>query len=93
MSARVKLRIDPPAHELPGSRQDRQALADAMREAPLAWVLLGTFPKVGSLRTFAYEIRRAGHGWSMFGPEFEVETHTMLGEHRLYARWVGAGGR
>lgn len=82
-------RVDHPAHPLPKHGAPRRELAAALRAKPGRWHLLGAYHSATCARTFSYEIRKGGHGWTMFGPGFEAETHTMLGQHRIYARWVG----
>jgi hypothetical protein len=45
-------------------------------------------PGVDNLAGALTAISRA-QGSKPFGAGFEAETHTMLGQHRIYARWAG----
>lgn len=73
-------------------RADRQWAADALRSNPGVWALLGQWPAADAARQHALAMRKGTSGWQPFGPGFEVELHTMLGEVRIYARYVGADG-
>lgn len=81
--------IDHPAPPLPRTKPERRAVAATLRANPGAWYLIGAYHNAACARTFSYAIRRGGGGWPMFGAGFEAQTHSMLGEHRIYARWVG----
>jgi hypothetical protein len=37
----------------------------------------------------AYAIRQGGRGWQMFGPGFEAKAVSVVGENRIYVRYVG----
>lgn len=87
-----EIRFDPPAEPLPTDLQKRQQLAQALREVPGKWVLVGAASTPNRARSHAHELRRGGSGWDAFGPDFEAETHHMLGENRVYARYVGTIG-
>lgn len=82
-------RVDHPALPLPKHGAPRRELATVLRANPGTWHLLGTYHSPACARTYSYTIRQGGGGWTMFGPGFEVQTHSMLGQHRIYARWVG----
>jgi hypothetical protein len=88
MSTTTHLRTEQPSNPLPSAEADRHRDAWALRDNPGTWALLGTAGTSGSARTHAWKIRTAGKGWRMFGDGFQAEAHTMLGEHRVYARWA-----
>ncbi|WP_393075092.1 hypothetical protein [Streptomyces sp. LN704] len=97
MSASViAVRFEEPAHE-PFRRVDsRQAFADALRARPNEWALLGKYSTGGLARQSAYEVRNALRPKDQpFTPAgtFEAEARTMLGEHRVYVRYVGGDVR
>lgn len=91
-AAATPVRFEEPAPGAPHSIKARHAFAEALRARPKEWALLGRYKTGGSARQSAYNIRRAikakGHP---FGPpgSFEADARTMLGEHRVYARFVG----
>lgn len=93
MSTTIPIRFEPPAPPVPRTRENRKAVADALRACPGQWALIGCHTNSGSARTGAYEIRKALRG-DMFGPPgaFEAEAKTLFGEHRVYARYMGTGG-
>lgn len=70
-------------------REDREWAARTLRANPGRWALLGRWPGGDTSRQHAFLIRNGGPGWRMFGAGFEVQAHTMLGEFRIYARYVG----
>lgn len=74
------------------AREDRQWAADTLRANPGQWALLGRWHNSPATRQHAHAIRQGDAGWQMFGPGFEVEAHTMLGEHRIYARFADTNG-
>lgn len=91
MSTRTQLRVERPSALLPSAESERNRIAWALRDTPATWFLLGKAGTSGSARTHAWQIRTAGKGWSMFGDGFQAEAHSMLGEHRVYARWADTG--
>lgn len=91
MSTATQLRAEPASYPLPSTESERHRAAWALRDKPGTWVLLGTAGTPGSAKTHAWKIRVAGKGWAMFGDGFEAEARSMLGEHRVYARWVDTG--
>lgn len=87
--ATASLRADHPTGPLPKPGAERRVVAAMLRADPGVWYLLGAHHNAACARTFGYAIRQGKGGWPTFGPGFEAETHTMLGQHRIYARWVG----
>lgn len=83
-----------PAYEPFRRVESRRLFADALRARPGEWALLGKYSTAGTGRQSAYEIRNAlGPKDQPFAPagSFEAEARTMLGEHRVYVRYVGGG--
>lgn len=80
--------FEQPTGSLDVDRPARKVIADTLRANPGRWALLGTWYGRATTGQVAHSIRRGLSGWQMFGPEFEAEAHTMLGEHRIYARYV-----
>ncbi|MEU0133362.1 hypothetical protein ABZ172_04875 [Streptomyces sp. NPDC006296] len=89
MSTVALIEFEQPASSLIRGAAQRTAVAQAMATRPGEWVLLGQWNNPGALRQMAYCLRNGLPGRQMFGPRFEAESMTMLGEHRLYARYVG----
>lgn len=88
----VEVRFEPDSPMIPRTVKDRAAYADSLRTRPGVWALLGTHGTAGSARQGAYEIRvAAGPRNAPFTPagSFEAEARTMLGEYRVYVRYVG----
>lgn len=86
---------EPTPRALRGARA-RQVFADALRVRPKEWALIGTYSNAGSMHTTAYDIRHAKNPQDQpFAPagSFEVESRSMVGEHRVYVRYVGGEGR
>jgi hypothetical protein len=67
----------------------RPAVAYELVENPGQWALIGTWPNAASARQMAYAIRQGSSGWQMFGRGFEAQAVTVIGEHRIYVRYVG----
>lgn len=84
------IRFDPPAPPIPRGRAVREAFANDLRANPGQWALLGQHPSPTAARQFAYGIRSGKHTslWLPAGA-YETETRTVLGEHRVYVRYVG----
>jgi hypothetical protein len=92
MSAPVAVRFEEPAHEPPRRVESRQVFADLLRARPGGWALLGKYATSGTARQSAYAVRNALDPKDQpFAPAgtFEAEARTMLGEHRVYVRYVG----
>jgi hypothetical protein len=89
-----KIRFERPAPKAPRSTESITAFAEKLRSRPGEWALFGALETASYARQRAYEIRRALQGGSTryFGPAgaFEAESRTMLGQHRVYVRYVGA---
>ena len=84
------IEFEQPASLLPADAMTRRGIAAALVEHPGKWVLLGAWLKAGSSRQMAYAIRQGSAGWQMFGSGFEAKAVTVVGEHRIYVRYVGA---
>jgi YD repeat-containing protein len=82
------IRFEAPAHPTPRPTEAK-AFAEGLRERPGEWALVGYRDKAGSARTYAYDIRRGLV--SAFTPSgaYEAEMHTLGGQFRVYARFVG----
>jgi len=88
------IRFEEPAPRAPRGAKSRQVFADALRARPGEWALLGQYSNPGTARTTAYDIRQTKNAQDQpFAPSgaFEVEQRTIVGEHRLYVRYVGGG--
>lgn len=86
------VRFEEPARRALRGREARQVFAGALRARPGDWALLGKYATSGSARQSAYCVRQADDPQDQpFAPagSFEAEARTMLGEHRVYARYVG----
>lgn len=93
--------FDDPSYPVPETLEEVREFADTCRRQPGRWALYGAMTAPGStVRMTAYIIRKGGHSLRgkvyspkmfTFGPpgSFEAQTITMLGEHRIYARFVG----
>ena len=78
---------------LPAGVAARTAIANELSRNAGRWALLGSWPSPGSARQMAYCIRHGLSGWQMFGPGFEAQSTTLLGETRIYARYAGGDNR
>lgn len=90
------VRFEEPAPRAPHGLRARWAFANELRNRPMAWALLGAYKNGGCARSSAYNIRHALMGKDHpFGPPgaFEAEARSMLGQHRVYVRFVGGGGQ
>jgi hypothetical protein len=85
------IRFEEPAHLALRSDDSLTALIRALKARPGTWALLGRYDTPGVMRQTAYEIR---HGLRSRFPkgQFETESQTMFGEHRIYIRYVGETG-
>jgi hypothetical protein len=85
----VIVSFETPTPPVPKGEKSLEGFAAALRTAPGKWALLGQHSGTpGAVRTYAWSIRQGGPelpGRS-FGPGFEAETRTMLGEQRIYVR-------
>ncbi|MFJ2882400.1 MULTISPECIES: hypothetical protein [unclassified Streptomyces] len=81
-------KFEEPSTQIPDDPAARAALAKQLTAHPGRWALLGAWRSPGSARTRAYLIRQGIQGWQAFGPGFEVECHSMVGEHRIYVRYT-----
>lgn len=91
----ITVRFEEPAPRAIHGVKARQAFADELRTRPGVWALLGTYSNSGSARSSAFYIRRTfGVQDQPFAPagSFEAEARSMLGEHRVYVRFVGGEG-
>lgn len=87
----ASIEFEAPTALVPSGRKVRTALAAELTAHPGKWMLLGTWKSPGSARQLAYMIRQGHTGWQMFGAGFEAECHTVIGEYRIYVRYVGRG--
>jgi hypothetical protein len=90
MKTTVEVRFELPAPTIPLPPDARNAFVAALRARPGVWALMGQHSSPGSARQMAYTIR-----WSLrtrtFQPAgaFEADAKTVMGEHRVYVRYVG----
>lgn len=89
MTTTVDIRFEFPAPSIPLPPEARNAFAAALRARPGAWALMGQHQSPGSARQMAYSIRQAHT--TTFAPAgaFEADAKTVMGEHRVYARYLG----
>lgn len=88
----IAVRFEEPAHEPPRRLESRWLFADALRARPCEWALLGKYVTGGTAGQAAYEVRHALDPKDQpFAPagSFEAEARTLMGEHRVYVRFVG----
>ncbi|MEU8907038.1 hypothetical protein [Streptomyces mirabilis] len=90
MTTRVDIRFEFPAPSIPLPPETREAFVAALRARPGAWALMGQHSSPGAARQTAYSIRRAVRT-RCFRPAgaFEAEAKSVMGEHRVYVRYVG----
>jgi hypothetical protein len=90
MKITIEVRFEFPAPGLPLAPETRDAFVAALRARPGVWALMGQHRSAGSARQLAYSIRRADQ-IRAFRPAgaFEADAKTVLGEHRVYVRYVG----
>lgn len=84
-----ELRFEGPAEPIP-SPQICEEFAEKLRANMGEWALIGKCPKPGTANQRAYAFRTGQQRG--FGPagSFEAESRTMLGENRVYVRYVGS---
>lgn len=88
----ITVRFEEPAYQPFRTVQSRQVFADALRARPGEWALLGKYHTAGTASQEAYVVRTTPDPKDQpFAPAgaFEAEARTMLGEHRVYVRYVG----
>lgn len=86
-----EIRFDGPAMPVP-KQAGREEFAAELRKHPGEWALLGKVGTMGSGGTLAWQIRGARETMTAFAPAgaYEAEAKTLLGEHRVYVRYVGS---
>lgn len=89
MTTTVDIRFELPAPRLPLPIETRKAFAAALRARPGVWALMGQHTSPGSARQLAYSIRQAKPKTFAPAGAFEADAKTVMGEHRVYARYVG----
>jgi hypothetical protein len=85
-----EIRFDAPAPAIP-RKAERAEFVRKLKEAPDEWALLGKTGTMGSGTSLAWMIRNGHKSMSDFLPvgSFEAEARTLLGEHRIYVKYVG----
>jgi beta-lactamase class D len=85
-----EIRFDGPAPAIP-RKAERIEFVEELKKTPNMWALLGKTGTMGSGTSLAWMIRHAHKSMTEFGPAgaFETEARTLLGEHRVYVRYVG----
>lgn len=89
MTAVIEMRFESPAPLLPMPKRAREAFAVALRARPGVWALMGQHPSSGAARQLAFEIRRTNRLGDFPAGSFEADAKTVMGEHRVYVRYVG----
>jgi hypothetical protein len=84
----AELRFEPPAEPIPNPAICEE-FAEKLRANMGEWALIGTSKNLGTAGQRAYMFRKGLQRG--FGPEgaFEAEARSMLGENRVYVRYVG----
>lgn len=89
----MEIRFESPTPPVLRSEESLMAFALALRSRPGEWALLGALSSANYARQRAYEIRNAMQGGAapFFGPAgaFEAQSRSLLGECRVYVRFVG----
>jgi hypothetical protein len=82
------VRFDPPAPDVLRNDQSLRDFANVLRSCPGEWALLGRETTAGCARQKAYRLR---HGALRQFPagQFETQSKAILGEFRVYVRYVG----
>jgi len=91
----VTVRFEDPAHLAHRTVADIAVFIAALRARPGQWALLGKFSTPHVMRQAAYEIRHGtdkGFAKAFAAGGFEAEARSMLGEYRVYVRYVGETG-
>lgn len=90
MTTTVDIRFESPAPGLPLPAEDRDAFIDALRWRPGIWALMGQHRSAGAARQLAYCIRNSLRPWThLAAGVFDAESKTVMGEHRVYVRYLG----
>ncbi|MFF9205103.1 hypothetical protein ACF1AE_25445 [Streptomyces sp. NPDC014986] len=87
----MKIRFEEPAHHALRADQSIADFVAALRARPGQWALFGQYGTPGTMRQAAYEIRH-GFAKGFAAAQFEAESRSMLGEYRVYVRYVGETG-
>jgi hypothetical protein len=87
----MSVRFEEPAHHALRSAESLTEFTTALRARPGRWALLGQYGTPGVASTVAYDIRK-GLMPAFAGGGFEAEARSMLGEYRVYVRYVGQAG-
>lgn len=82
------IRFEEPAHLAFRRPESLAAFAAALRASVGQWALLGRYGTPSTMRQAAYEVRH-GLNPAFPGGAFEAQSHAMLGEYRVYVRYVG----
>ncbi|MCI3277465.1 hypothetical protein [Streptomyces cylindrosporus] len=91
MTAADHIRFESPAPHLPlPSAEMRDAFIAALRTRPGEWALIGQNRSPGAARQAAYALRNSLSPWTYLpGSLFETDCKTVIGEHRVYVRYMG----
>lgn len=96
MTTSLEIRFEEPAAPILRSDESIAAFVAALQARPGDWALFGSESSPGCAGQRAYEIRHAlrGGGTRHFGPAgaFDATAKTVIGEHRVYVRYVGRAG-
>ncbi|MFF5471067.1 hypothetical protein [Streptomyces achromogenes] len=88
---------EPPARKRHGGRPygtgKHAEIAARLKSRPGQWAVVGTYKSTSIAASMARSIR-AGVNMSAYTPAgtFEAKARTVVGEHRVYARYVGGEG-
>lgn len=84
---------DPPYRSGPTSRTNHGVAATRLRRRPGRWGVVATYVTASSAASAANMVRTGKTASYTPAGAFEATARTVDGEHRVYARYVGADGK
>ncbi|MFI6248975.1 hypothetical protein [Streptomyces sp. NPDC051016] len=84
----IEIAFELPSRRLPLPLKERDAFAAALRQHPDEWALMGHHWSSGSARQAAYAIRKGQTPCFAPSGTFEADAKTVIGEHRVYVRYL-----
>jgi hypothetical protein len=84
----AELRFEPPAEPIPNT-EICEEFAEKLKANMGEWALIGKCKTPGAANQRAYMFRHGQQKGFEPSGSFEAESRTLLGEHRVYVRYMG----
>lgn len=83
---------DPPKRAYRPRKTKHERIAEKLTNRPGQWALIDNYASVASVNSMAYMVRNGKIKAYQPAGSFEAVARTADGKHRMWARYVGAGG-